>query len=54
MTETLSFDGSFSRVYVTTFRLDLVSPYVQQITTKNKLVDAVLDFLRKPQKWRVG
>ena len=54
MIEKLFFDGSFSRENVTTFRLDLVSPYVQQVTTKNKLVDAVLDFLRKPQKWRAN
>ena len=54
MIETLFFEGSFSRSGDITFRLDLVSPYVQQITTKNKLVDAVLYFLRKPQKWRAG
>ena len=52
MIEILFYDSPFSRVNVITFKLDLVSPYVQQIATKNKLVNAVLYFLRKSEKWR--
>lgn len=54
MIETLFFDDPFGRANDTTFRLALVSPNVQQVTTKNQLVDSLLYFLRKPQKWRAG
>ena len=52
MVESTLFDVSFGRVDDIAFECERVSPNMQQVTPKNELVDALLSFLRKPEKWR--